>query len=84
MAVWLRETMNKPTILKIGREINRGSWGTVYEGEYDGDPVAVKALHCLLRASQGGEFAVRKFCDECDRLKDLEHDHVISECSALS
>lgn len=75
----------KPTTLKIGSEISRGAWGTVYDGVYDRHPVAVKALHHVLgKGAEGGEKAVLKFCDECDRLEELEHNHVISECLALT
>ena len=74
---------NKPTTLKIGREISRGAWGIVRDGVLDRRPVAVKALHLLLTEGEdGGEVVVRKFCEECDRLKELEHCHVISECLA--
>ena len=73
---------NKPTTLKIGREINRGSWGTVYDGEFNRRAVAVKAIHRHLCNSEEGETAIRKLCKECDTLKELEHDHVISECLA--
>lgn len=30
--------------IKIGRELGRGAYGVVYEGEYHGYPVALKLL----------------------------------------
>ena len=65
--------------LKIRGEINRGAFGVVYEGLFDGQPVAVKGLHRLLQDAAGGENALRTFCQECKRLQDLDHPHVISE-----
>ena len=68
----------KPTNLKIGRELNRGAYGVVYEGTLAGQQVAVKGVHKLMEA-EGGENALRSFCWECERLKELEHPHIISE-----
>ena len=68
-----------PTNFKIGRELNRGAWGTVHEGQLDGESVAVKRIHQLLKDAMGGDNVVRSFFDECERLKGLDHPHVISE-----
>ena len=68
-----------PPNLKIGREIGRGAWGTVHEGQLDGQPVAVKKLRQLLKDAEGGDRAVQSFLEECRRLKGLDHPHVISE-----
>ena len=68
-----------PTNFKIGGEINRGAWGNVYEGQLDGESVAVKAIHHMLMDVEGGDITVRNFIDECERLKGLDHPHVISE-----
>ena len=76
--------LNKPTTLKIGSEISRGAWGIVYGGLFDRHPVAVKAIHLLLRECENGEVPIRNFCAECHRLKELKHSHVIGECLALS
>ena len=75
---------NKPNNLKIGPEISRGSWGTVYDGTFDRHPVAVKAIHPLLttECQGGGQVTVSKFYEECHKLKYLEHDNLISECLA--
>ena len=69
----------KPSKLKIGRELNRGAYGYVHEGVLAGRPVAVKGIHNLLLEADGGENALRSFCEECERLETLEHPHVISE-----
>ena len=68
-----------PTNLKIGRELNRGAWGTVHEGQLDGELIAVKKLHDALKDAEGGDNTVISFFDECERLKCLDHPHVISE-----
>lgn len=68
----------RPPNLRIGRELNRGAWGTVHEGDLDGESVAVKKIHNLLLAAQGSD-VFRAFCEECARLKTLHHRHVISE-----
>ena len=70
---------SKPWKLKIGRELNRGAYGVVYEGTLAGQQVAVKGVHQSHLEAEGGENASRRFCDECERLKKLEHPHVISK-----
>ena len=69
-----------PSNLTIGREINRGAWGVVHEGRLGGQPVAVKKVHQLLMDAEGGENTLRSFFEECERLKAIEHPHVIGEC----
>ena len=69
----------KPPNLTIGRELNRGAYGVVHEGVFAGQQVAVKAIHKLLLEAEGGENALRSFCEECEKLKELDHPHVISE-----
>ena len=68
-----------PQNLKIGDEIDRGAWGAVYKGELDGELVAVKCVNQLLKEAEEGDNAVRNFFDECERLRTINHDHVISE-----
>ena len=64
-----------PTNLTIGRDIDRGAWGEL---------VAVKKVHQLLKDSKDGGNTVRRFFDECERLKDLDHPHVISEYVSIA
>ena len=68
----------RPLSLRIGRELDRGAWGAVHEGDLDGELVAVKKIHELLKDAQGSA-VFRTFCGECERLKTLHHNHVISE-----
>ena len=70
----------RPFNLRIGSEIDRGAWGAVHEGCLDRQLVAVKRIHQLLREAHGGVNVFRSFCGECERLKALDHPHVISEC----
>ena len=68
-----------PPNLKIGREIGRGAWGAVHEGQLEGTSVAVKKIHYALENSENRGNVVDSFFDECERLKGLDHPHVISE-----
>ena len=69
----------KPPNLMIEDELNRGAFGVVYEGVLAGQQVAVKGVHKLLLEAEGGENALHSFCEECKRIKNVEHPHVISE-----
>ena len=68
-----------PPNLKIGRFLDKGAWGTVHEGQLDGKPVAVKKIHEALRNNEDGDSAVHTFFEECERLRTVDHPHVISE-----
>ena len=83
---WLQEVLErlplpiKPPNLEFLAELNRGAFGVVYEGVFDGHTVAVKVLHkALWDSTDGGDKALHNFCEECGRLKELDHPHVISE-----
>ena len=70
----------KPPFLKIGKEINRGAYGTVYEGEIKGRPVAVKKIHRILQEASHNEGTIDLFDNfkkECILLEKAEHDHVV-------
>ena len=71
-----------PPSLRIGSEINRGSYGAVHEGELDGRPVAVKKIHRIILEAASGqkdtwERVVRDFEKECRLLEGLEHPHIV-------
>ena len=68
-----------PPYLKIGKEINRGSYGTVHEGELNGDPVAIKKIHrTLLQSSdEQKKFIVENFTRECSLLETADDVHVV-------
>ena len=69
----------KPPSLKVGKIINRGGFGTVYEGEMKGYPVAVKKIHRFLEeaAHNEGMALFDKFKNECALLEKAEHVHVV-------
>ena len=70
-----------PSSLKIGDEINRGSYGSVSCGELDGTPVAVKRLHGLLLVAAKGQgdfkLVMSSFQQECQLLEQVDHPHVV-------
>ena len=81
-----RSFPDSPSNLIVRSEINRGAWGVVYDGELDGDPVAVKNIHDLLR--QVGEEELKRllanFREECHRLQALKHPHIVGRsCTQL-
>ena len=68
-----------PPNLKIGREIDRGAWGVVHQGQFEGTSIAVKKIHDTIMSDYNGDIAVRNFFRECEKLKTVDHPHVISE-----
>ena len=77
-----------PPSLRIGAEINRGSYGTVHEGELDGRSVAVKKIHRLFLEAASGqkdtwERVVRDFEKECRLLEGLKHPHIVGFSGAF-
>ena len=71
----------KPPGLTIGKEINRGAWGTVFEGDLDGQPVAVKKIHNALLEGAGAEGTTESvlegFHRECVLLEKVDHRNVV-------
>ena len=71
----------KPDNLKFdtGRqnETGRGSYGTVYKGEFDGRPVAVKILHSTLLEDRRNDRILREFEKESSILKALDHSNIV-------
>ena len=77
---FLRLFPPKPVCLKIGQEIGRGSYGAVYEGEFEGRAVAVKKLHgILLQAAkeEGAQTFLDDFVKECSLLEKAKHHRIV-------
>ena len=76
-----------PPSLRIGSEINRGTYATVHEGELDGRPVAVKKIHrLLLEAASGQKDTWERFVHfekECRLLERLKHPHIVGFLGAF-
>ena len=58
-------------------EIGCGAYGRVLPGEFAGRPVAVKRIHWLLQEASENEYVVRSFGEECRRLENLNHPHLV-------
>ena len=72
----------RPDRLRIGPEISRGAYGTVYSGTLGGRPVAVKKVHQLLldyasESEEALEAVLEGFRRECELLEAAKHANVV-------
>ena len=68
----------KPATLTIGREVNRGAWGNVFEGELNGQSVTLKKVCKLfLEAEETEESLIRCFHRECQVLEKANHPNIV-------
>ena len=72
----------RPDRLKVGPEISRGAYGTVYSGTLGGRPVAVKMIHQVLidyasESEETLEIVLDGFRRECELLEAAKHANVV-------
>ena len=78
----ISEFPSPPSNLRIfnQEEIDRGSYGSVYPGEFAGRPIAVKRIHQLLQEAEAeqGQRVRQEFQEECRRMEDIgDHPNVV-------
>ena len=68
-----------PNVRPTGRQLGRGSYGTVEELEIDGLVCAGKKLYDVLidPENQGAQRMVEKYYNECRLLSDLHHTNIV-------
>ena len=71
----------KPPSLVIGEEIDRGAYGVVLDGTFEGRRVAIKKVHKILTEAadtdEEVEKLIRDFKRETDMMKSIRHPHVV-------
>ena len=72
----------RPDALKVGPEINRGSFGVVFRGKLGARPVAIKKIHGLLldyarTTSEDLESVLTNFRRECELMEAAQHGNVV-------
>ena len=70
----------QPEALKLfSKEIGRGAYGAVREGEYNGRPVAVKTIHKEIAEGK----PLEDFIEECRLLDSLDHPNIVKSYGAF-
>ena len=77
----------KPSNLLFDKEISRGAYGVVFQGQFGDRPVAVKKLHQLLFEGALGQDEMRtmliEFKKEADMLARVRHAYVVESLGAF-
>ena len=76
-----------PSSLVIGKEIDRGAYGVVLDGTFEGRRVAIKKVHKILTEAadtdEEVEKLIRDFKKETDMMKSIRHTHVVEAIGAF-
>ena len=81
-ALFSRFFAPRPDALKVGDEISRGAYGTVYRGALGTRPVAIKKIHqllldCAKERREELEGILKRFRDECELMEAAKHENVV-------
>ena len=68
---------SQPTSLKIGKEIKRGPFGVVYDGELNGKPVAVRKMYPLPLRGKEHSGLTSQIVEEALLMKQLNHARIV-------
>lgn len=81
------QNINDELTIYIDKQLGSGAFGSVFKGEYKGEPCAAKVLHHIAMEMQtsipGGqsEEATQAFKRECEFLKSFQHPNIVQHLS---